>query len=267
MVELQLFIISESWSMLLLVILILIFDTVADINQMSSMYDCRYCNSFSFKDNKALASHLRLRHFVAEEVNVKGVVPNTNMLLLLCKVCNIYLDPGVMFMESSHQFTSYHLRNMGVSSTQSIAEPPVIQQRITEILAERDDDDDSFDGGGDGGDHLEDIGISERDALLHSAEDESLTAKHLPDRPSSSTDWMLDREEHLDDTGYEDVVGWVWNCPFDNDRFPYAESEGGMAEAALDPENYARYRAVHVFVERDSVADIETEVLLRYFWF
>ena len=265
MLELQLFIISESWSMLLLVILILIFDTVADINQMSSMYDCRYCNSFSFKDNRALASHLRVRHSVAEEVNVKGVVPTTDMLL--CKVCNIYLDPGVKFMESSHQFTSYHLRNMGVSSTQSIAEPPVIQQRITEILAERDDDDDSFDGGGDGGDHLEDVGISERDALLHSAEDESLTAKHLPDRPSSSTDWMLDREEHLDDTGYEDVVGWVWNCPFDNDRFPYAESEGGMAEAALDPENYARYRAVHVFVERDSVADIETEVLLRYLWF
>ena len=40
MVELQLFIISESWSMLLLVILILIFDTVADINQILNEFFC-----------------------------------------------------------------------------------------------------------------------------------------------------------------------------------------------------------------------------------
>jgi hypothetical protein len=76
---------------------------------------------------------------------------------------------------------------------------------------------------------------------------------------------MLDRDEHFDATGYEDVVGWVWNCPFDNDRFPFAESEGGMAQAALDPENYARYRAVHVIVERDLVADTESEVFSFFF--
>jgi len=185
--------VSESWSVLLLVILIIISDTAVNINQMNSKYDCRYCNSFSFKDNRALASHLRVRHFVAEEVNVNGVLPNSDMLL--CKVCNIYLDPGVKFMESSHQFTSYHLRNMGASSTQSIAEPPVMQQRITEILAERDDDDVSSDGGGYAGDHLEDNGTSERDALLHCDEDESAFMKLLPDRPSTSTDSMLDRDE------------------------------------------------------------------------
>jgi len=193
MVQLQLSHFSESWSVLLLVILIRISDTAVNINQMNSKYDCRYCNSFSFKDNRALASHLRVRHFVAEEVNVNGVLPNSDMLL--CKVCNIYLDPGVKFMESSHQFTSYHLRNMGASSTQSIAEPPVMQQRITEILAERDDDDVSSDGGGYAGDHLEDNGTSERDALLHCDEDESALMKLLPDRPSTSTDWMLDRDE------------------------------------------------------------------------
>jgi hypothetical protein len=204
-----------------------------------------------------------VRHFVAEEVNVKGVLPNSDMLL--CKVCNIYLDPGVKFMESSHQFTSYHLRNVGLSSAQSIAEPPVIQQQITEILAERDDDDVSFGGGGDGGDHLEDNETSERDALLHRDDLELLTGKHSPERPSTSTDWMLDRDEHFDATGYEDVVGWVWNCPFDNDRFPFAENEGGMAQAALDPENYARYRAVHVIVERDLVADTESEVCSFFF--
>jgi len=193
MVQLQLSHFSESWSVLLLVILIRISDTAVNINQMNSKYDCRYCNSFSFKDNRALASHLRVRHFVAEEVNVNGVLPNSDMLL--CKVCNIYLDPGVKFMESSHQFTSYHLRNMGASSTQSIAEPPVMQQRITEILAERDDDDVSSDGGGYAGDHLEDNGTSERDALLHCDEDESAFMKLLPDRPSTSTDSMLDRDE------------------------------------------------------------------------
>jgi hypothetical protein len=258
MVQLQLSHVSESWSVLLLVILIIISDTAVNINQMNSMYDCRYCNSFSFKDNRALASHLRVRHFVAEEVNVKGVLPNSDMLL--CKVCNIYLDPGVKFTESSHQFTGYHLRNMGVTSTQSIVQPPVIQQQIPETRTESYDDGDSFDGGGDGGDHLEDNETSERDALLHRDDLELLTGKHSPERPSTSTDWMLDRDEHFDATGYEDVVGWVWNCPFDNDRFPFAENEGGMAQAALDPENYARYRAVHVIVERDQFADIENEV-------
>jgi len=72
MVQLQLSHVSESWSVLLLVILIIISDTAVDINQMNSMYDCRYCNSFSFKDNRALVSHLRVRHFVAEEVNMKA---------------------------------------------------------------------------------------------------------------------------------------------------------------------------------------------------
>ena len=262
MLELHFFF-SESWSMLLLFILILVFLTSAEIAQMERIYECRYCNSLSFKDIRSLAYHLRVRHFVAEEVNMKGVLPHSDMLL--CKVCNIYLDPGVKFMESSHQFTSYHLRNMGLSSAQSIAEPPVIQQKITETRTEFDDDDESFDGGGDGGDHLEDSANSERDALLNHDEDVPLTAKNLPDRLSTCTDWMHDRDEHFDTTGYEDVVGWVWNCPFDNDRFPFAESEGGMAQAALDPENYARYRAVHVIVERDLVADTESEVFSFFF--
>ena len=234
----------------------------AERNYLVSSYECRYCTSLSFKDIKALRYHLRAHHFVAEEVNVKGTLPRLDMLL--CKVCNIYLDPGLKYMESSHQFTRYHLRNMGSSSTQSAAQPPVTQQETTGIRTDSDDDVDNCEqdisesGSGDNG---EEYGNPERDAMLPRGDQEALTAMHSQGRRKTTTDWMLDRDDQLDTSGYEDVVGWVWNCPFNNDLYPDAGTEGGMAEAALDPENYARYRAVHVLNERDSGDDTETEVL------
>jgi hypothetical protein len=60
---------------------------------MMSSYECRYCTSLSFKDIRALQYHLRAHHFVAEVVNVKGILPRPDMLL--CKVCNIYFVPGL----------------------------------------------------------------------------------------------------------------------------------------------------------------------------
>ena len=234
----------------------------AERNSLISSYECRYCTSLSFKDIRALQYHLRAHHFVAEEVNVKGTLPRLDMLL--CKVCNIYLDPGLKFMESSHQFTRYHQRNMGSSSTQTAAHPPVTLQETTGIQTDSDDDVDNCEqdiSGSGSGDNGEEYRIPERDAMLLLGEDEALTEMHSQGRGKTTTDWMLDRDDQLDTTGYEDVVGWVWNCPFNNDLYPYSGTEGGMAEAALDPENYARYRAVHVLNERDSVADTETEVL------
>jgi len=167
-------------------------------------------------------------------------------------------------MESSHQFTRYHLRNTGISSTQTVAQPPVTLQETTGIRTDSDDDEDNYEqdisetGSGDNG---EEYGNPERDDSLPRGEHEAVTAMHSQGRRKTTTDWMLDRDDQVDTTGYEDVVGWVWNCPFNNDLYPYAGTEGGMAEAALDPENYARYRAVHVLNERDPVADTETEVL------
>jgi hypothetical protein len=234
----------------------------AERNSLISSYECRYCTSLNFKDIRALQYHLHAHHFDAEEVNVKGTLPRLDMLL--CKVCNIYLDPGLKFMESSHQFTRYHLRNTGISSTQTVAQPPVTLQETTGIRTDSDDDEDNYEqdisetGSGDNG---EEYGNPERDDSLPRGEHEAVTAMHSQGRRKTTTDWMLDRDDQVDTTGYEDVVGWVWNCPFNNDLYPYAGTEGGMAEAALDPENYARYRAVHVLNERDPVSDTETEVL------
>ena len=74
-------------------------------------------------------------------------------------------------------------------------------------------------------------------------------------------DWLPDREDFLGDSKKSTVVGWVFNCPFNHDDFPFTTWVGGMGAAAQDPDNYARYRAVHISLERQAgSAASETEV-------
>ena len=242
---------------LALLLLISLFYIAAETIPMVSNFECRYCNSFSFTNIRQLQSHLRVRHFVAEEVNLKGMHPQSDMLL--CKVCNIYLDPGLKFMESSHQFTTFHLRNMGsesMKSTQTSSQAWNIHKQAEDEYSC--DDGFAFDHGG--GEGTAEYCSSEGGTISNHGAAETLSPIRLQPPHIASMDWMPDRDDHVNTTGYEDVLSWVWNCPFNNDMFPYKEHDGGMSRAALDPDNYARYRAVHIFEQTDSDLGTRIEV-------
>jgi hypothetical protein len=62
-----------------------------------------------------------------------------------------------------------------------------------------------------------------------------------------------------------EIGGWVFNCPFNSDNFPFTGSVGGMGAAAQNPDNYARYRVVDQFLEQDVITGTEVEVILIEF--
>ena len=121
----------------------------AELLRYNSTLHCRYCDILSIKNLKSLQYHVRTYHSVPESVNRKdglAVPPFPDMVL--CTVCNLYLDRGLSFTGSSHQRSTFHAMNMGIVSLDSDLQFPAKKSRTECTFLDGEDGD--REGGGRG---------------------------------------------------------------------------------------------------------------------
>ena len=273
--------------MILHIYIFLFICMAAEVLRYNSSLDCRYCKIFSFTNNKSLSNHLRRNHYDAEAVNRRdglAITPYTDMTL--CKVCNIFLDRGLSYMKSSHQYTAYHLQNLSNDSMNPPTHVYAKKRRVGAAASTLSDGEDGGSGGSNSeiiaegdmnrGDHVsftsfvedEERYLDEDEAEDEEEEeqegDQGREGEEL-DVKSRHHDWMAPhRDDHLVMKHMDpEIGGWVFNCPFNSDYFPFTGTVGGMGAAAQNPDNYARFRVVDQFTEHDVITGTEVDVKLN----
>jgi len=208
---------------------------------------------------KDLDNHERQKHAFAIGVNRRGRSASSDMEL--CTICNLYLDPGVSIAFSSHLRTSYHLHKLSEYQASSSFDAALSSSSIQNLacadpifvshssLAASDVDVTEVDV----------IALFEKARDVHGYVDENTgdeCSKRLLDEsfgeddssiPAdigniSHVDWMLDRNDKLLYDLHPDI-GYVFLCPFNFDEWSDLRK---YPAAALQPDNYARYRFVNI---------------------
>jgi hypothetical protein len=201
---------------------------------------CQYCANHTFSKIKDLDNHERRQHAFAVGVNRRG--RNASSDMELCTICNLYLDPGVSLAFSSHLRTSYHLHKLSEyqasSSFDSHSSRAASDVDVTEVDV---------------------IALFEKARDVHGFEDDNsgdecnkrLLDENFGEDASdipvdigniSHVDWMRDRtDKYLYDLHPD--IGYVFLCPFNFDEWSDLRK---YPAAALNHDNYARYRFVNI---------------------